>query len=606
MNQENKGGSLIHNLCLNNKGKILWTGSFEELQVFVEETLNLTGDNWTSPGGDAKLFQNQATAIKWYGNSKTITVSKDSTGTIKEQLMTLASISQNLADQNTRITFDDSTDGHTVNETEKECLNPTGKFVNSSEVNSSELSEADAFAQILERILTIEEKLNTKIDDVAMQVCKLKEAEDLHEKISHNYITNIKHENENLKKENIALKEKIEYTTMVMSDLNTKLKLLDEEKQSLVTALKILQGKEFVMNDWRNNEIGAFTNVDNKLKQNSGMAKPTGSKRQFGNLFECKNTFELLTVEDDSDNDNDKQETVRESLCTGTQVAEEEATVERNVINDQEPNKKEVGTQMQARGKPSHAQQINQLHELAKPKKKKEHQTNQDLEIAENSSEQIHDQTEPSTSKRYPENKPINLKPIILLGDSIIKHIDPKKLSRRTVYKYTYPGKTCEEIKEAVDDLPTDLDPSHVILHCGTNNLVIDSADVCVTKIKNLAEKVENKFPNAKLGISGLTYREDIVVNSMQVDVNEKLKKLCLDSNFTYIDNSTIDQTCLNGSKLHLNGKGSSLLAVRFIKFLRAQSSRKQHDHTGERDFQMALLKQVGEMLTKIGRKRRT
>ena len=179
---------------------------------------------------------------------------------------------------------------------------------------------------------------------------------------------------------------------------------------------------------------------------------------------------------------------------------------------------------MQARGKPSHAQQINQLHELAKPKKKKEHQTNQDLEIAENSSEQIHDQTEPSTSKRYPENnKPINLKPIILLGDSIIKHIDPKKLSRRTVYKYTYPGKTCEEIKEAVDDLPTDL-----------------------------------------------------------------------------------DQTCLNGSKLHLNGKGSSLLAVRFIKFLRAQSSTKQHDHTGERDFQMALLKQVGEMLTKIGRKRRT
>ncbi len=111
-----------------------------------------------------------------------------------------------------------------------------------------------------------------------MQVCKLKEAEDLHEKISHNYITNIKHENENLKKENIALKEKIEYTTMVMSDLNTKLKLLDEEKQSLVTALKILQGKEFVMNDWRNNEIGAFTNVDNKLKQNSGMAKPTGFK----------------------------------------------------------------------------------------------------------------------------------------------------------------------------------------------------------------------------------------------------------------------------------------------------------------------------------------
>jgi hypothetical protein len=30
---------------------------------------------------------------------------------------------------------------------------------------------------------------------------------------------------------------------MVMSDLNTKLKLLDEEKEIVVTALKILQGK---------------------------------------------------------------------------------------------------------------------------------------------------------------------------------------------------------------------------------------------------------------------------------------------------------------------------------------------------------------------------
>ena len=113
---------------------------------------------------------------------------------------------------------------------------------------------------------------------MALQVCNLKEADDLRENISHDYITNIKHENENLKKENTALKGKIEYTTMVMSDLNTKLKMLDEEKQSLVTALKILQGKEIVRNDWCNNEIDAFTNVDDKLKQNSGMAKPKGSK----------------------------------------------------------------------------------------------------------------------------------------------------------------------------------------------------------------------------------------------------------------------------------------------------------------------------------------
>ena len=51
----------------------------------------------------------------------------------------------------------------------------------------SELSEADArFCTNLARILTIEEKLNTKFDDVALQICNLKETGDLHEKISLN------------------------------------------------------------------------------------------------------------------------------------------------------------------------------------------------------------------------------------------------------------------------------------------------------------------------------------------------------------------------------------------------------------------------------------
>ena len=86
--------------------------------------------------------------------------------------------------------------------------------------------------------------------------------------------------------------------------------------------------------------------------------------------------------------------------------------------------------------------------------------------------------------------------------------------------QYTYPGKTCEE-KKAVGDMHTKLDPSHVIVHCGTNNLVTDSADVtCSSKIEDLAENIQSKFPNAKLGVSGLTYREDVKINHIRVDVN--------------------------------------------------------------------------------------
>jgi sialic acid synthase SpsE len=62
------------------------------------------------------------------------------------------------------------------------------------------------------------------------------------------------------------------------------------------------------------------------------------------------------------------------------------------------------------------------------------------------------------------------------------------------VHKFTYRGKTCEQISEAIDNTQTNINPSHVIIHCGTNNLPIDSAEVCATKIINLATKVKINF----------------------------------------------------------------------------------------------------------------
>ena len=82
------------------------------------------------------------------------------------------------------------------------------------------------------------------------------------------------------------------------------------------------------------------------------------------------------------------------------------------------------------------------------------------------------------------------------------------------------------------------------------------------------------KFPNSRIAISALTHREDLDLSAKLHDVNGNLKSLSESNNFTFIDNSIIDNSCLNGSKLHLNSKGSSLLAVKFINFIRSGSSR--------------------------------
>ena len=113
---------------------------------------------------------------------------------------------------------------------------------------------------------------------------------------------------------------------------------------------------------------------------------------------------------------------------------------------------------------------------------------------------------------------------VILIGDSIIKHIEPRKLSQRQVHKNTFPRKRAEVIaKEICSITHPQTDVSHVIIHAGTYNLPIDSVKQCVQNIKNLVNGVKNRFPNAKIGISGLIVRYDIDVASKVQEVNKEL-----------------------------------------------------------------------------------
>ena len=60
--------------------------------------------------------------------------------------------------------------------------------------------------------------------------------------MSHDHVNHISEENTILKAENAALREKVDYTTLVLDHLNTK--LLEEENQSYIMELNILQVNE--------------------------------------------------------------------------------------------------------------------------------------------------------------------------------------------------------------------------------------------------------------------------------------------------------------------------------------------------------------------------
>ena len=58
---------------LTDKSKIKWNGPFEELQKLM---VKLTGKDisWTSPGTDCKMLSLNETEVRWYANSKSLTV----------------------------------------------------------------------------------------------------------------------------------------------------------------------------------------------------------------------------------------------------------------------------------------------------------------------------------------------------------------------------------------------------------------------------------------------------------------------------------------------------------------------------------------------------
>ena len=176
---------------------------------------------------------------------------------------------------------------------------------------------------------------------------------------------------------------------------------------------------------------------------------------------------------------------------------------------------------------------------------------------------------------------------IIVIGDSIIKNIQPRKLSRKKVHKYSFPGKTAEEIEKEINFDSLKAIPSHVIVHAGTNNLPL-----------SLAAKVKSQFPYSKIGLSGLTARRDVAMPEKIDEVNKELQRICMQLDVSFIDNTTIDDTCLNGSKLHLNAKGSAILAVHFIKFLKGGSastspSKRRQNYE---DFQRSAILKLGEL----------
>ena len=108
--------------------------------------------------------------------------------------------------------------------------------------------------------------------------------------------------------------------------------------------------------------------------------------------------------------------------------------------------------------------------------------------------------------------------------------------------------------------------PNLIIIHSGTND--IQNNVNTLQKIRKVISSIKeyDTDDNRKIALSSIIHWSDHDFEDKINETNRKLENLCKGKGMIFINNSNIDSTCLNRSKLHLNKSGTSLLIKNFSK----------------------------------------
>ena len=156
---------------------------------------------------------------------------------------------------------------------------------------------------------------------------------------------------------------------------------------------------------------------------------------------------------------------------------------------------------------------------------------------------------------------------MFILGDSTIKHVSQNSLSKLPdnckVYVKDFPGARVRCTQDYVRPTIRE-NPDHIILHLGTNDLTTNSPPEKVAEsVIDLASSLKSN--SCSVAISNITVRNDRYRKKV-VQVNRHLKTLCIERNFELITQNIITEKHLNGSKLHLNKRGTVILSNTFTE----------------------------------------
>ena len=191
---------------------------------------------------------------------------------------------------------------------------------------------------------------------------------------------------------------------------------------------------------------------------------------------------------------------------------------------------------------------------------------------------------QPSPTHRHTHNQLNQANPaadILVIGDSMIKHLQPGRLSRkRKVICRTMRGAKIEDVAQRAKETASKHSVSEVIVHVGTNN-TSDDPETIAAKITSLCDTLQ-PIP---VTISSIIHRkyQSLSERKKVDDSNELLKSITARKHWGFIDNRNINTDHLMTDGVHVNSVGVRLLAKNIITHI-AGPSECSHRSTSSND----------------------
>ena len=164
-------------------------------------------------------------------------------------------------------------------------------------------------------------------------------------------------------------------------------------------------------------------------------------------------------------------------------------------------------------------------------------------------------------------------KNFLIAGDSLLYGDDEQPLSNKYNVKVRcFPGATISDMFDYLNYLKPLFknNPEIVIIHIGTNDSTKSSSRELLDKMLELKSFISSNLPTSKVIISSPVLRTD---NGKAMLTLKNLNKLMKELKINIIDNDNIKEQHLGRKGLHLNGKGTSRLAMNFIEILKTTFS---------------------------------